>query len=108
MALFLKFQEILSLIFYRGDDNPPPPPPSTRPLCPCDRHTRNNIIPICPLCSQSILQYRILTPSDKPMWVVARHYNQVVDIVNLQQREKLITIVYKIIDTTLPLQLHAE
>ena len=79
---------------------PPPPPPSTRPLCPCDRHTRNNIIPIC----QGILQYRILTPADKPMWV----NHQVVDIVNLQQREKLTKIVYKIMDTTLPLQFHDE
>ena len=84
MALIFKFQVILSLIFCRGDDNPPPPP-STRPPCPCDRHTRNNIIPIC----QGILQYRIWTPSDKPMWV----NHQVVDIVNLQQREKLVTIV---------------
>ena len=98
MALIFKFQAIRSLIFYRGDDNPP----STRPLCPCDRHTRNNIIPIC----QSILQYRIglLTPSDKPMWV----NHQVVDIVNLQKREKFIKIAYKIMDTTLPLQFHAE
>ena len=38
------------------------------------------------------------------MWV----NHQAVDIVNLQQREKLIKIVYKIMDTTLPLQLHAE
>ena len=102
MALIFKFQAILSLIFCRGDDNPPPPPPppSTRPLCPCDRHTKNNIILIC----QGILQYRILTPSDIPMWV----NHQVVDIVSLQQREKLIKIVYKIMDTTLPLQCHAE
>ena len=57
------------------------------------------------ICNQGILQYRILlTPSDKPMWV----NHQVVDRVNLQQREKLIKIVYKIMDTTLPLQLHAE
>ena len=38
------------------------------------------------------------------MWV----NHQVVDIVNLQQREKIIKIVYKIMDTTLPLQVHAE
>ena len=82
MALILKFQEILSLIFYRGGGTTPPP--SARPLCPCDCHTRNNIIPICPLCNQGMLQYRILTPSNKPMWV----NHQVVDIVNLQQREK--------------------
>ena len=84
MALIFKFQEILSLIFYRGGGDNLPPPPSTRPLCPCDCHTRNNIIPICPLWSQGIVQYRISTLSDKPMWV----NHQVVDIVNLQQREK--------------------
>ena len=102
MALIFKFQAILSLIFAGGTTTspPPPPPPSTRPLCPCNRHTRNNIIPIC----QGILQYRILTPSDKPMWV----NHQVVDIVNLQQSEKLIKLLYKIMDTTLPLQFHAE
>ena len=83
MALIIKVQEILSLIFLQGATTYPPPPPSTRPLCPCDCHTRNNIIPICPLCSQGIVQYRISTPSDKPMWV----NHQVVDIVNLQ-REK--------------------
>ena len=46
---------------------------------PCDRHTRKNIhiivIPICPLCNQGILQYRILTPK-KTMWV----NHQVVDL----------------------------
>ena len=52
MALIFKFQTIPSLIFYSGDDKAPPTPhPSTRPVCPCDRHRRNNI--------------RILTPADK-------------------------------------------
>ena len=55
--------------FLEGGQQPPPPPPTT-PLCPCDRHTINNIIPICPLCNQGILQYCILTPSDKPCGLI--------------------------------------
>ena len=54
-------------------------PPSTRPLCPCDRHTRNNIIPIIVHSDQGILQYCILTPSDKPCGV----NHEVVDLTKL-------------------------
>ena len=45
---------------------PPPPPPLTKPLCPCDRSTRNNIMPIFPLCNQCIDIYKsrsIIVPS---------------------------------------------